>query len=75
MTYQPLKEVNPVPFEESLPAGMWDSTALLDIIDERNGWMDTKQLMRAPEPETKKRGWAIALLAAAAVAVIAIGTI
>ena len=70
MTYQPLREANPVPHEESLPTGAWDSSVLLDVIDERNDWMDTKQLTRPPERTTSNRGWAIALMAAAAVIVI-----
>ncbi len=75
MTYDPLREANPVPYEDSLPSGLWDSSVLLDVIDERNGWMDTKQLARAPEPEVKKRGWPIALLAAAAVVLMVVATV
>ena len=74
MTYDPLREANPVPFEDSMPSDAWNASVLLDVIDERHALMDVKELAKAPEPDTRNN-WTAALVAAAAVIVVVVGTL
>ena len=64
--------INPVPDENDLPAHAMAAAALLDVVDERTGTMQTKQTQTRPQQEPKRRrtGALLALTTFAVVIVI-----
>lgn len=65
--------INPVPDENDLPTNAMATTALLDVIDERTGTMQTQQYQTKPTEEPKRRRtWAL-VATATFVGVIVIG--
>lgn len=67
-------KLDPVATGEVVGESAWSTTVLLDVIDERNGEMQTQQRVSQTQKEPKNR-WGLAVAAAAFVAVLLLGAI
>jgi hypothetical protein len=66
--------LDPVSTEEGLGGSTWSTTVLLDVIDERNGELQTQQRV-SETPKKPTNRWGLAVAAAAFAAVLLLGAL